>query len=56
MQKRNSEKKRAEKLLEPFLKRQERVEELVKRSFLNEATQRAYLLGYSTKRDSLNKI
>lgn len=50
------EKKRAEKLLEPFLKRQERVEELVKRSFLNEATQRAYILGYSTKRNSLNKI
>lgn len=49
------ETKRAEKLLEPFLTKQERVEELIKRSFLNEATKRAYLLEYSTRRNCLNK-
>lgn len=44
---------RVQKLLEPFLVKQDKVEMLVNRSFLNEATKRAYLLQYSTKRNSL---
>jgi serine/threonine-protein kinase HipA len=50
------EKNRAQKLLEPFLSKQENVDLLIKRSFLNEATKRAYALLYSTKRNSLEKI
>jgi hypothetical protein len=49
------ETKRAEKLLEPFLIKQQRVEELVNRSFLNNATKRVYLLEYNTRRNCLNK-
>ena len=48
--------KRAEKLMAPFLTKQEKVAQLVERSFLNNATKRAYLLDYSTKRNCLNKI
>lgn len=48
------EKSRAEKLLAPFLVPQEMVEILVKRSFLNEPTKRAYMLDYSTRRNRLN--
>jgi serine/threonine-protein kinase HipA len=47
------ESSRAEKLLAPFLEKQEKVEMLIKRSFLNEPTKRAYLLGYGTKRNCL---
>lgn len=46
--------KRAERLMSPLLLKQEKVEELVQRSFLNDATKRAYLLDYNTKRNSLN--
>jgi serine/threonine-protein kinase HipA len=44
---------RAKKILELFLTRQENVEALTSRSFLNEETKRAYLLGYRTKRNML---
>jgi serine/threonine-protein kinase HipA len=44
---------RAKKILELFLTRQENVEVLTSRSFLNEETKRAYLLGYRTKRNML---
>ncbi len=47
--------KRAARLIAPFLIKQDKVEQLVQRSFLNDATRRAYLLAYSTKRNSLNK-
>ena len=48
-------KKRAQKLLEPFLIKQEKIEALIDRSFLNQATKRAYALDYSTRRNSLVK-
>ena len=47
--------KRAERLIAPFLIKQDKVEQLVQRSFLNDASKRAYLLDYNTKRNSLNK-
>jgi serine/threonine-protein kinase HipA len=50
------EKSRAKKLLEPFLSKQEKVDLLLKRSFLNEATKRTYALHYNTKRNNLEKI
>lgn len=43
------EKKRARKLLEPFLSKQEKADQLIKRSFLNDATKRANALHYSSK-------
>lgn len=46
--------KRRDKLLEPFLKKQNRVEELIKRSFLDAPTKRAYLLHYQTRRNHIN--
>jgi serine/threonine-protein kinase HipA len=46
---------RADKLLAPFLEKQDKVEMLIKRSFLNEPTKRAYLLGYSAKRNCLEE-
>lgn len=45
--------RRIEKLLKPFLKKQLFVETLTKRSFLNDANKRAYLLMYNTKRNYL---
>ncbi len=45
--------KRRDKLLEPFLIKQKRVEELIKRSFLDPPTRRAYLLHYQTRRNQL---
>jgi serine/threonine-protein kinase HipA len=48
--------KRAKRLIAPFLIKQDKVEQLVKRSFLNDTTRRAYLLDYSTKRNSLNEV
>jgi serine/threonine-protein kinase HipA len=44
---------RVKKLLQPFLEKQSKVETLVNRSFLNEASKRGYLLMYSTKRNYL---
>jgi len=46
---------RLEKLFEPFLLKQEKVETLVNRSFLNEPNKRGYLLDYSTRRNRLLK-
>jgi len=45
---------RRDKILEPFLKRQPLVEELIQRSFLDDPTKRAYLLHYQTRRNRLN--
>lgn len=47
--------KRRSKLLEPFLLRQSNVEKLIKHSFLNEKTKRAYLMHYQTKRNQLKQ-
>lgn len=49
-------KNRAQKLLAPFLIKQEKMEVLAKRSFLNEATKRAYLLDFNTRRNNLVHI
>jgi serine/threonine-protein kinase HipA len=49
------EKDRAEKLLTPFLLKQEKVDTLVKRSFMDEPTKRGYLLEYNAKRNRLIK-
>lgn len=46
---------RLEKLLEPFLLKQEKVETLVNRSFLSIPNKRGYLLDYSTRRNRLLK-
>ncbi|HJV18958.1 MAG TPA: HipA domain-containing protein [Sediminibacterium sp.] len=46
---------RVEKLFEPFLLKQGKVEILVNRSFLSEPNRRAYLLDYSTRRNRLMK-
>ncbi len=46
--------KRRDKLLKPFLTRQDTVEDLVQRSFLSDSTKRAYLLHYQTRRNQLN--
>jgi serine/threonine-protein kinase HipA len=44
---------RIEKLLNPFLEKQPLMESLVRRSFLNDAGKRAYLLMYNAKRNYL---
>lgn len=44
---------RFEKLLNPFLEKQNSVETLVSRSFLSDASKREYLLLYNTKRNLL---
>jgi len=44
---------RVEKLLNPFLEKQPFMETLVSRSFLTEASKRAYLLMYNAKRNHL---
>ena len=49
------EKDRIEKLLTPFLLKQEKVDVFVKRSFLDEPTKRGYLINYSTKKNYLLK-
>ena len=46
---------RVEKLLNPFLEKQQFVETLTGHSFLSEANKRAYLLMYNTRRNYLNK-
>jgi len=45
--------KRIDKLLVPFLTKQEQVESLISRSFLTETAKRAYLMHYQTKRNFL---
>jgi serine/threonine-protein kinase HipA len=47
--------KRRDRILAPYLQRQPMVEELTRRSFLNDKIKRAYLLHYQTKRNHLNK-
>ncbi|MCG6189862.1 type II toxin-antitoxin system HipA family toxin [Maribellus maritimus] len=47
--------KRRDKILALYLQRQPMVEELTRRSFLNDKTKRAYLLLYQTKRNYLSK-
>lgn len=44
---------RIEKILNPFLERQEKVEALIWHSFLDEATKKTYLLHYNTRRNLL---
>jgi serine/threonine-protein kinase HipA len=44
---------RIEKLLAPFLEKQNRIEELTNRSFLHPSSKRAYLLLYNTKMNYL---
>jgi serine/threonine-protein kinase HipA len=44
---------RIEKLLHPFLIKQDFVETLVMRSFLSDANKRGYLMMYQTKRNHL---
>lgn len=44
---------RIEKLILPYLEKQNLVEELINRSFLDEANKRGYLLLYNTKRNML---
>ena len=48
--------KRRDKILQPYIQLQPMVEELIRRSFLNEKTKRAYLMHYQTKRNQLNTI
>ena len=45
---------RINKILGPFLQRQDFVPELVNRSFLNDQTKKAYLLSYNERRNYLN--
>jgi len=45
--------KRIEKLLAPFLMRQDRVESFVSRSFLNETSKKTYLANYRQRRNYL---
>jgi serine/threonine-protein kinase HipA len=45
--------RRSRILLNPFLEKQALVESLIKRSFLNEATKKGYLLHYKTRRNFL---
>lgn len=45
--------RRFDALMKPFRARQDAVESLIQRSYLNEATKRAYLLDYQTKRNRL---
>lgn len=47
--------KRIVKLLAPFLEKQQKVEELTGRSFLNEQTRKAYIMRYNERRNYLNK-
>ena len=47
---------RRDKILSPYLQSQQIVEELTRRSFLNEKTKRAFLLHYQTKRNQLNSV
>jgi serine/threonine-protein kinase HipA len=46
---------RIEKLLLPFCERNPLVDEMIQNSFLSDASQRGYLLGYNKRRNLLNK-
>ncbi|MDD4757267.1 MAG: HipA domain-containing protein [Prolixibacteraceae bacterium] len=46
--------KRMDKILNPFMQKQPLVEELTRRSFLNDKAKRAYLFHYQAKRNKLN--
>jgi serine/threonine-protein kinase HipA len=46
-------KPRAEKIIAPFLTKQEKFEVLLNRSFLNEKTKKTYLINYQSKRNML---
>lgn len=46
--------KRRDKLLKPFLTKQEQVEIFTQRSFLNDQTKREYLVHYQVRRNQLN--
>jgi serine/threonine-protein kinase HipA len=48
--------KRRHKILQPYLQLQAMVEELIRRSFLNEKTKRAYLIHSQTKRNQLTML
>lgn len=48
--------KRRDKVLQQYLQKQTKVEELINHSFLNDKTKRSYLLHYQTKRNQLNKL
>lgn len=48
--------KRRDRILKPFLQVQPMVEELTRRSFLNEKTKHAFVLYYQTNRNQLNSI
>ncbi len=48
------EEKEAERILDPFLRLQAKVEELISRSFLDETCKRTYLLAYKTRRNIIN--
>ncbi|MEN8224256.1 MAG: HipA domain-containing protein [Bacteroidota bacterium] len=45
---------RIEKIIAPYLKKQEAVETLINHSYLNNESKRSYLLSYNTKRNYLN--
>ncbi|MBI9037549.1 MAG: HipA domain-containing protein [Bacteroidales bacterium] len=45
---------RMDKILYPFLERQDKVEHLINCSFLNKSTKNAYLIDYNTRRNRLN--
>jgi serine/threonine-protein kinase HipA len=47
---------RIDKLLAPFLERQNLVKELVEHSFLEDSEKRAYILDYNTRRNYLNFV
>jgi serine/threonine-protein kinase HipA len=46
--------KRIDRILTPFLGKQDRVTELVERSFLKQPEKRAYIIHYNTRRNYLN--
>lgn len=46
--------RQVQRTLEPFIQRQAKVQTLVEHSFLNDATKRAYILLYNTKRNFLS--
>ena len=48
------EEKEAERILDPFLRLQAKVEELISRAFLDETCKRTYLLAYKTRRNIIN--
>ena len=45
---------RTEKIMGPFLEKQEKVETLINSSFLNKSCKKEYVLMYNTKRNYLN--